>query len=162
MLIDDNEAASTILYENVEQASLDEVYSDLGVNIKEDKFNDDYISVKQFALFFRVLYNATYLNRQFSEKALSLLSETNPANGIGLGLQNDLTLAHRYRIRSFTDNGQTLLENHACGIIYYPQHPYIVCLMSVAKDKANIDNLFHDINLAAYNYTNELYQSHNY
>ncbi len=162
MLIDDNEAASEILFDNVDNAGLNEIYSDLGIGFKEDKVNKDYISVKQFALLLRVLYNATYLNREFSEKALALLAESNPTNGVGLGLQNNLKIAHRYRIRSFTENGNDLLESHACGIIYYPQHPYLVCLMSIAKNKSDIDNLFREINTAVYNYIEQTYGLQNY
>ncbi len=162
MIIDDNEAASTILFENVDNSGLNEIYSDLGINFKEDKYSDDYISVKQFSILLRVLYNATYLNREFSEKALAVLAESNPTNGVGLGLQNDLKISQRYRIRSYTENGQTFLENHACGIIYYPQHPYLVCLMSIAKNKSDIDNLFREINTAVYNYAVETYGLQNY
>jgi hypothetical protein len=54
------------------------VYTELGVPLPKnnDNPNEEFISVKDYASFFRILYNASYLNREYSETALKLLSET--------------------------------------------------------------------------------------
>lgn len=147
---DPDERAIEILFDHVDQRTLNEIYGDLGINFKENKSDDDFITIKTYALLFRVLYNATYLNRDMSEHALDLLSSTSSANGAMAGLPTDIAVAHTYRRRSIVSRGANMAEVHDCGIIYYPDHPYIMCVMSIGHDSEKIDTLFRQIGLVAY------------
>ncbi len=158
MIIDDDDDAATVLYDNIDTQALNEVFSDLGIDFKEDKTNDDYLSTKLYSLFFRVLYNATYLNREFSEMALDILSQTNPT-GIAAGLPNDILIAHKYRTRSFVQNKNTLVESHDCGIIYYPGHPYLLCAMAIGKNRSLMSSMFKELGQTAYKDMSEKYKN---
>lgn len=70
MIIDNDDGASEVLFDHIDLLSLNDVYSDLGIQFPENKTDEDFINIKQYTLFMRVLYNATYLNRNYSEKAL--------------------------------------------------------------------------------------------
>ncbi len=150
MIIDDDNDATNLLFDNIDQNSLDEIYSDLGIEFIETKEALDYISVKDYSLVLRFLYNATYLNRAYSEKALELLSETTPGQGIDTGLEKSLVVAHKYRDRTFVDGGNNLVEAHDCGIIYFPNYPYLLCMASVGKNKETVDNLFKEVGQLTY------------
>jgi beta-lactamase class A len=50
------------------------VNTDLGITVPGAKTPENYLSVKEVATFFRILYNASYLDRASSEYALELLS----------------------------------------------------------------------------------------
>ncbi len=145
MIINDNDTAANLLFDLVDKNSLSEVYTDLGVPFNEEKNTDDFINTKQYALFFRVLYNATYLNRDFSEKALIILSETSVNNGLASGLPNELEVAHKYRTRFYQEGAITMTESHDCGIVFFPKHPHILCLMGIGRNSAVIKNMFREI-----------------
>jgi beta-lactamase class A len=159
MIIDDNDNSANLLFDSMNRESLNEVFSDLGINFQEDKKTEDYITVKQYGLFFRILYNATYLSTTFSERALDILSQTPDFTGISVGLPNDLVIASKYRARSFVQNGKKLKENHECGIIYYPKHPYLTCVMGIGPNSTAIDDTFKELSRAVYNNMSETYKN---
>lgn len=150
MIITDDDNAGNILYDNIDKATLNEVYTDLGIDFHEDsKTTDDFLSTKMYSLFFRVLYNSTYLNREHSEHALEILSQT-PDNGFAAGLPNNVSIAHKFRMRITPVNAANEHETHDCGIVYYPGHPYLLCAMVVGRSKEAAVNLFEDIGTAVY------------
>lgn len=156
MIIIDDDNSANILFDNIDKPALNEVFADLGISYKEDKESEDFLTAQQYGLFFRVLYNATYLNREFSEKSLDILSQTPNTDGISIGLPNDLTIADKYRTRIF---GNGLQESHDCGIIYYPNHPYLMCVMGIGKDTTVINSMFKELSQAAYNDMVEKYKN---
>jgi hypothetical protein len=50
------------------------VSNDLSITVPKKDTEENYLSVKDVATFFRILYNASYLSRDSSEYALDLLS----------------------------------------------------------------------------------------
>ncbi len=48
---------------------------DINIPIPKKDTEENYLSVKEVATFFRILYNSSYLNRDSSEYALGLLSK---------------------------------------------------------------------------------------
>lgn len=148
LVIEDNDDAAQILFDNINKDALNEVYSDLGVDYKEDKDNKDYISTKLHALIYRVLYNSTYLNREYSEKALQVLSESSVGLGLAAPLPNDITIAHKYRQRQIKK--ENVFEIHDCGLVYYSNNTYVLCLMAIGDDSEIINALFRDISSTVY------------
>ena len=86
------------------------------------------------AAFYRILFNASYLNRADSEEVLKILSNTTYRNGIPAGVPENVLVAHKFGERYPTNvenNSQLhMLQLHDCGIIYYPKRPYILCIMT--------------------------------
>ena len=158
MIVDDDSDAANVLYKNIDKTALNDIYTDLGINAIEDNITYDFVSVKFYALIFRVLYNATYLDRNMSEKALKILSETTVDDGIGKGLPNNATIAHKYRVRKFAINGIETVEGHDCGIIYYPDDNYILCVMAMSSKEQNISDFFNELSTMIYNDMRSRYQ----
>jgi len=100
------------------------------------------------------LFNATYLNKELSEKALEILSKINYKDGLIAGLPNDIQVSHKFGITSTNKGGVSKKELHDCGIVY-TDTPYLICVMT--KDSNNIQNpqnLIKNISAMVYNQLN--------
>lgn len=110
------------------------VFSDLGIDLGTLNEYSDVITAQQYSLFLRALYNATYLDRTNSEHALKLLSETDFNEGIEAGVPSGVVVAEKFGETRIPDpNGNVIGKQlNNCGIIYYPEHPYLLCIMTKA------------------------------
>jgi beta-lactamase class A len=98
---------------------------------------NDYITPFQFSLFFRTLYNATYLSAEYSERALKLLSETDFNDGIVAGVPKGVAVSHKFGVGVVNQqDGTARGELHDCGIVYQQDNPYLLCVMT--KSEAEI------------------------
>ena len=130
----DNEAAS-ILISRMPRDKMIKTYAQLGVVDPDTQNLDDFMSVKEYASFFRLLYNSAYLNRNSSEKALELLSQTDYDRGLRAGVDNkDVVIAHKFGERQASEGGKNVRQLHDCGIIYYKEYPYLLCVMTRGDD----------------------------
>lgn len=133
----DNNALEALVSSFDSEPFIREILSDLGLSFEQvtDSKNPDFISPKTYALLFRILRNGTYLNRDNSEKALKLLSETKFMDGLVKGVNDStITIAHKYGERNYTKNGKEENELHDCGIVYHPEKPYLLCIMTKGQD----------------------------
>lgn len=158
MMIDNSDNAAFVLFDTINTADLNDVFADLGINFEEDKETQDFITLKQLALFFRVLYNATYLNRTFSEKALTLLGTPPHEDGMARGIPQGIQIADSFKSQLFEENGKNNIESHVCGIIYLPDHPYLLCLFGIGANLEATDNNFQEISRLVYNDMRTIYK----
>ncbi len=124
--------ATALLHKNIDEDLLKEVYEDFGLAIPTTN-TVDFMTVKSYAYFFRALYNATYLSREFSEKALEFLAGPDFPRGITAGVPKTVTVAQKFGERTVTDVQTNLVEHrelHDCGFVYYPNNPYLICIMT--------------------------------
>ena len=109
---------------------MNQIYTDLGVAIPGTRGTEDYMTVKEYASFFRILYNASYLNKEMSQKALDLLLRTDYKDGLIAGVPKNINVAHKFGERKMGEVDQL----HDCGIVYAPQKPYLICVMTRGTD----------------------------
>lgn len=122
----DNLATITLI-NGLPADKINKVYSDLGLPLPTiSNEADAAISTKNYASFFRILYNASYLNEQMSEYALKLLAKVDFKNGIVAKIPPDIKVAHKFGERSY----ENLVQIHDCGIVYAPNYPYLICIMT--------------------------------
>lgn len=142
----DNESAY-LLYSLVDQAEVEKVYTELGL---EAPFaGSDYdIRVRDYSTFFRILYNATYLSPESSERALTLLTQADFDEGIAAGVPENIAIANKFGERDYT--GTELVQFHDCGIVYAPQRPYVLCVMTRGKDIQSLEKVVQNISKAVY------------
>ncbi len=146
LLYSDNNATLALL-DHIGPADLDRVYTDLGLSVPDPKNPENYMSVVTYASFFRILYNASYLDRDASQRLLKLLSQVNFQNGLQAGIPAGVTVAHKFGERSLADSKQL----HDCGIIYKPGYNYLLCVMTRGQDFAALENTVKDISALVYN-----------
>ncbi|MBP9694944.1 MAG: serine hydrolase [Candidatus Magasanikbacteria bacterium] len=153
MIIDSGNNArrllKTYLFER-DQQYLNQVYTDL--RLSDPPANGgDYMSPREYSSIFRVLYNATYLSRGSSEKALQILSKASFADGIVAGVPSGTTVSHKFGERKFVNSdGSSVSELHDCGIVYYPGHPYFLCIMTKGEDEKVLASVVAKISSEAY------------
>lgn len=140
----DNYATEILLLNNIGKVR-DDVYSDLGISVP-DLQKPYSITVKRYASFFRILFNASYLSKESSNKALELLSRSEFKSGIAAGVPTGVTVANKFGERFDNDWKQF----HDCGIIYYPKHPYLLCIMSRGNDVDNLISSIKEISSVVY------------
>jgi len=47
-------------------------------------------------------------------------------------------------------SGGNVIESNSCGIVYYPEHPYVLCVLAMSKN-SDVDNFFGQISRLVYN-----------
>lgn len=143
MIVNSDNTASALLEKYINPDSLHEVYTDLHLPLPTTAPNVEYLSAKLYVFFFRVLYNATYLTDQSSEKALELLTHAE-MSPLRKGISDKVTIAEKFGERSIFDEAGNLQDRelHDCGIIYKKDNPYLLCVMSRGK---NFDELAKNI-----------------
>lgn len=138
----DNDAAG-LLMEAIPPKEVSESYTDLGLKSPEDDIKNDYkINVKTYASFFRILFNSSYLSKNYSEAALLLLSQTDFDEGLRADIPAKIAIAHKFGER-ISPNGERQL--HDCGIIYLPDTPYLLCVMSRGKNMDKLSSVIKEI-----------------
>ncbi len=135
--------AIPILFENISEDYLEEVFKAVGLNAIDGE-HDTEIRVKDYAGLFRVLFNSSYLGRDMSELALNILSSTEFDQGIVAGLPKNIKVSHKFGERKI-DNLKNNTQLHDCGIVYYPDNPYIFCVMTRGDDFNNQANFIRDL-----------------
>ena len=152
LIVYSDNVASEFLLNNLDPKYFSGVFSDLQLSVPDLEGGEYQISAKGYATFFRVLYNATYLNAQLSEKAIKLLSESEFNGGIVAGVPAGLTVAHKFGERKYQtkDLMTESAQLHDCGIVYYPQRPYLLCVMTKGRDMDVLKGVIRDISKIVY------------
>ena len=135
LLYSDNEAALVLrsLLGKQFPTYVETLESDLHMRL------DGTITLRDYSHLFRLLYNASFLNREHSEIILKLLSQSDFSQGITTGVPKGVVVAHKF---GFYDPPQGVDDryrfNH-CGIVYAPSNPYLLC-MSVSAETLDLLN----------------------
>jgi beta-lactamase class A len=146
----DNESMRllTQYFEQISGNTLDplfDTYVDLGLSLPRS-FPDDFVTVRQYSTLFRILYNASYLNAERSQEALSILARSDFREGLVGGVPEGIQVAHKFGIRGLEDAEQL----HDCGIVYYPWNPYLLCVMTRGKDAAALPPVIQKVSRMVY------------
>lgn len=132
--------ATLKLYELVGTEKLNEVFQDLGIETPAGK--DEFtVQVRTYGSFFRILYNASYLTRKYSEDALRLLSESDFREGLHSGVPKNIKIAHKFGERE----SRGMIQLHDCGIVFYPSSPYVLCVMTRGEDILELKKIIGEI-----------------
>jgi beta-lactamase class A len=137
---------------------LSSLFSDLG--IKNSTTTPDDTTVGSYSLFLRVLFNSTYLDRSHSEQLLQLLSQSDFTVGLRAGVPASIIVAQKFGdARIPNAQGQQVgAELQDCGIIYYPQHPYILCVMTKGDNVTDLERVIAGISQITYQGVSARYQ----
>lgn len=151
MIIYSDNAAYELLLDNIDNIKIFNVYKDLDVDISKAEKDPDgnIITVKDYSSFFRILFNASYLNEKMSEKALTILSKSQYYKGLVAGVPENITIAHKFGERQFLPSKEKQL--HDCGIVYLPKKPYLICIMSRSTDFDKATNFIKQTSKLVYN-----------
>lgn len=147
MIIYSDNAALTVLEDNIDPVLIDKITLDLGIETANQGTPEDFMSVKGYAGLFRILYNASYLEKSLSEKALEILSRTEFTKGLVANVPKSIKISHKFGERELPGGVKQL---HDCGIIYYPHHPYLLCIMTRGSDYKNLASVISQVSKTIY------------
>lgn len=147
MIVDSDNVAKNAILDALNPASLQDIYEEMSF-LQDEAGN---ITPKNYVRFLSRLYNATYLNRTYSNMALELLTKTSFNDGLVAGLPTNVKVAHKYGERGiYEDNALVGVELHDCGLVYAEKSPYFVCIMTKGADINNLAKILRDISGAVY------------
>ncbi|MBI5847342.1 MAG: serine hydrolase [Nitrospirae bacterium] len=128
MYYSDNRAL-WLLHRSVTPEEYDFILDNMDVANEKDSEGQDVITVHTYSGFLRILYNASFLSREMSEKALQLMSFQDFPKGIAAGLPEGTRLASKFG--EFSDSKNPgVLQLHEFGIVYHPKGPYILGILT--------------------------------
>jgi len=156
MIAYSDNVAKNLLMDNINYEALDAVYIDLGIILPDSLEKTDFITAKEYSSFFRVLFNASYLNKEMSEKALAILSRATFRTGIVAGVPSDVIVAHKFAERG--DLSNETVQLHDCGIVYHKKRPYLLCVMTYGRDFKKIDEIIREISEITYKEIDNYYK----
>ncbi len=153
MIVYNDNNAYALLLANLPPGYLDRIFQDIYVNYNPAK-RDAPVPFSAYASFYRVLFNASYLNKEMSEKALHYLSRSVFRDGILSGVPPNIDHAIKFGERTLgieTENdGKEMHQLHEFGIIYYPNRPYLMGVMARGDDPGKLANVIRDITALVY------------
>ncbi len=141
----DNDAAELLGSNVVDEQEFDRVFDHLGLKRPRIDTLDNSLAVADYAAFFRVLYNATYLGPQLSERALELLTRARFTAGLVAGVPASVSVAHKFGERRLEDRPDAPQQLHDCGIIYRWGRPYVLCVMTRGQDVVSLADFIREV-----------------
>ena len=154
MLIDSDNNPVTLLNNHIDPVFRTTILHDPGIEDSGSSSNspDRYVNVRLYANILRALYNSSYLNLTYSEKILDYLSRSTFTNGIGAATPQDIPVAHKFgEATSYAADGSVSSRIlHDCGIVYSPNNPYIICIMTEGRDFTNMSEVIKRITQATF------------
>ena len=153
MIADDDDRAYDLLFAAIPPARLDKVFKDL--NVDYDPHNrDDEMSLRSLASFYRVLFNASYLNEEYSEIALRYLSKSSLRHAMASVVPLNIEIAAKSGQRTVktVENGKEveLEQMHEFGIVYHPRHPFLIGIMVRGENAPALNKTIRDVTKAVY------------
>ena len=147
MIIDSDNVAKNALLDALNPASLQDIYDEM--SFLQDSAGQ--ITPKNYVRFLTRLYNATYINREYSNMALELLTKTTFNDGLVAGVPHDIKVAHKYGERGiYEENAVVGAELHDCGLVYAPNEPYYLCVMTKGTDTKVLASVIRTISAIVY------------
>jgi beta-lactamase class A len=150
-------ASYALLAGNLPPARLRRIFKDLYVNYDPAK-KETAFSLSAYGAFFRVLFNASYLSEEMSEKALRALSRSSFRSGMAAGLPVNVDLASKAGERVAStgeeENGE-VLQLHEFGIVYHPLRPFLLGITVRGSDEDDLAAVIRDVTELVYQEVDE-------
>lgn len=124
---------------------------DMGVRLTE-KDGQVWLTVKDYAGIFRILYNGQYLTPEMSARALDLLTQCQYREGLPKLLPSPTVIAHKFGERTLGDVSQF----HDCGIVYHPARPYLLCVMSRGRSMEKLVSVVAEISKTVFDHISNI------
>lgn len=104
------------------------------------------ISVARYASLFKLIYSASFLSSAMSEKLIGMLLVPTVDIGLVQGVPPEVKVAHKFGEME----RKGVVQLHDCGIIYYPENPYILCVMTRGDSYAELEKVLGEVSRMVY------------
>ncbi len=139
--------ASLVVADQISESDFQFVYD--GLDIPEMVMgNTPIITAQEYSSVLKALYFGSVLDNADSQHILSLLTQTEFTSLLPSGIPKGIPVAHKIGLV----NGQIYED---CGIVYVPQRPYSLCMVSKSNAKV-AQKRMHTISSMVYQYIAQL------
>jgi beta-lactamase class A len=140
--------ATGVLYYSIDPAHIDNVLNDLHIDnmIVRDQNS---ISLKEYTKLFLILYNATYLDPEMSQKAMEFLAMKDFSLGIYAALPSGVAISSKFGEFS-GDRTDKTKQLHEVGIVLHERHPFLVGIMTRGDDFETLATVIRSISELVY------------
>jgi len=153
MHFSDNNAMA-LLYYALPMGEIDYVTAKMDVASEPNPANKS-ITVKGYSGFIRILYNASFLSDEMSEKALQLMSYPSFPEGFAGGVPKGVSVASKFGEYLPEENPYDI-QLHEFGIIYHPKGPYILGVLTRGNNRNNQAEIIKSVSELVYNSVDEV------
>lgn len=122
--------ATLLLMQHMNLDIYNKLFADLGLAKPSFNYEEFQLSVKEYSLFMRVLYGATYLSMPASEYAMEILADCDFKEGMMKQLPTDIKVAHKFGESGYGDT----YELHESGVVYIGDKSYLITVMTKGHD----------------------------
>ena len=141
-----------MLLDALPKNALDDVADYLDIP-KEKQENFIVISPKNYSSILRSLYLSSYLQESSSSEIIDILTKTTFNDKLPAGVESRVKVAHKVGV--YTNPKVTVPTFSDCGIVYVPQRPYILCIMTNTSEE-NARRHMTDISKMIYDYVSSV------
>lgn len=148
--------ASQILFDFYPKEYMDRILQALGIQMTRPTGEvENFVTARTYANIFRILYNSSFLTKEYSNESLEILTKTQFNEGATSKIPKDVLVAHKFAERTLVGENNIVATRqfHECGIVYANKmkKPYIFCIMTEGNDNNNLKSVIADISLTIYN-----------
>ena len=150
----DNSAVELLMKNFVSKEYLQKILSSLSLETKIGSQEEDFVTAKSYAGVIRILYNASFINRNSSNEVLKMLSDSDFTTGAVFYLPKDVIVAHKFGERNAINSNNEVVfrQLHDCGIVYAKKgkEPYTFCIMTEGQNYSNLESIIQNISKTIY------------
>lgn len=126
-LTESDNTAKNILMRALPAGALEDIFDSLDIP-KELDGEDAVVTPKNYTSILRSLYLSSLLTKEHSNEILEILTRTPFNDKLAAPIPDDIPVAHKIGVILNYQNLQRSTYTD-CGIVYYPQRPYALCVM---------------------------------
>lgn len=152
MIVFSDNTAKNVLLDQIPFGSLLDISESLDIPVDKNSFFDT-ITPKNYSSILRSLFFSAYLNYENSDTLLRLLSETPFKDKLSAGIPENIKFSHKIGVFEIEgEKNKSIFSD--CGIVYIPNRPYIICVMSASPEKEAQESM-KEISNMVYKYVSE-------
>ena len=148
MIVKSDNYATLLLNREADINELNRLFASLGLHAMD--MHDRYytITTRDYSKFMSVLYNASYLSKENSSYALSLLSNSSFNRGLTRELPKSVIVAHK-----FGENvSGNIRQLHESGIVYTGSHTYLITVMTKGEKVSDLADEINSLSTSVFHY----------
>ncbi len=149
MIVESDNNATNALADLFSPDDLAEVFAALGT-ARLAGHDLEALTARQMGGLFRLLFDATFLSAEMSERVLALGGRSTFREGLVAGLPRQTKASHKFGEFIGELGGKLVTQLHDCGVIYAPKGPYVLCVMTRGDDIATLSKVVAEVSRIVY------------
>ncbi len=146
MIVYSDNEATMMLNQVIDRNMFNKVFSDVGLKEPDFNSNDYPMSAPDYSVFFKELFNGSYLTMEHSEACMKLLTESDFEEGMMGGLPSGCMAAHKFG-EGGPENAPNFCES---AMIYTGNKPFLLTIMTKGADMKKLPNVVKEITKKVY------------